>query len=69
MGAGVEEGISVEALRVEGDVRDTQVKRQQQDEHRNSHPGVGSRGGKDNFQQGVQGVEAVLGDLDCALCY
>ena len=71
MGAGVQEGIGVEALCVEGNVRDTQVKRQQQNEHGDSHPGMGSRGGEDDFQQGVQRVEAVLGDLYGAIsfCY
>lgn len=46
----VEEGIGVEALCVHGDVCDTQVERQQQDEHGNGHPRVGSCRGEDNFQ-------------------
>lgn len=59
----IEEGVGIKPLCVEGDVRDAEVEKQNQDKDRDGDEGVGVCGWEDDFEEGVEGVEAVLGDL------
>lgn len=59
----VEEAVRVEALGVVGDVCDAEVQQQEQDEDGDGDEGVGNGSWEDDLEQGVEGVQSMLGDL------
>lgn len=61
---GVEEAVGVEALGVVGDVCDAEVEQQKQNEDRDGNEGVGGCCWEEDLEKGVEGVQAMLGDLD-----
>lgn len=52
---------------MEGDVCDAEVEKEDEDEDRDCDKRVGICGWEDDFEEGVEGVEAVLGDLKLSL--
>lgn len=48
---------------MDGDVRHAEIEQQQEKEKGDGDPRVGGDGRENDFEDGVEGIEAVLGDL------
>lgn len=59
----VQEGVGVETLCVQCNVCDAEVEQEDEDEDRDCDEGMRACGREEDFEDGVEGVEAVLGDL------
>lgn len=60
---GVQEGVRVEALGVERDVHNAEIEQEHKNQEWNCDKWLRRRGWDDDFQQGVAGVQRMLGDL------
>lgn len=59
----IQERVGVEPLSVVGQVRERDIQQENQHQDRKRQKRMRVRGGEDDFQQGPEGVEAVLRDL------
>lgn len=59
----IQERVGVEPLSVEGQVRERDIQQENQHQNRKRQKRMWVRGGKDDFHQGPEGVEAMLRDL------
>lgn len=67
MRTGIQERVRVESLSVVGEIGEGDVEKEDEDQHGETEEWVRGGGWEDDFRQGVEGVEAVLGDLIISL--
>lgn len=63
----IQEAVCPPALIVVGDIGDTEVEQQDENQDRNSDPRVRGRSRKEDFQKGIKGVQTMLRDLQKTL--
>lgn len=59
----IQEAIRPPSLIVVGDIGNTEVEQQDENQDRNTNPWVRGRGRKEDFQKGIKGVQTMLRDL------
>lgn len=59
----IQEAVRPPSLIVVGDIGDTEVEQQDEDQDRNTNPRVRGRSRKEDFQQGIEGVQTMHRDL------